>query len=106
MYKLPDDFYFGGATAAYQCEGATTEDGKGDVIWDTYLKKQGRFNPIFITDILKISNCVTNLESMRFAFRFHGHAFSRKVLEESSKEALIIITSFLPNAEKMASSRS
>lgn len=45
MYKLPDDFYFGGATAAYQCEGATTEDGKGDVIWDTYLKKQGRFNP-------------------------------------------------------------
>lgn len=45
MYKLPDDFYFGGATAAYQCEGATTEDGKGDVIWDTYLKNQGRFNP-------------------------------------------------------------
>ena len=45
MYNLPDDLYFGGATAAYQCEGATTEDGKGDVIWDTYLKNQGRFNP-------------------------------------------------------------
>lgn len=29
MYKLPDDFIFGGATAAYQAEGATVEDGGG-----------------------------------------------------------------------------
>ena len=27
--KFPDDFVFGGATAAYQVEGATTEDGRG-----------------------------------------------------------------------------
>lgn len=26
--KLPDDFIFGGATAAYQAEGATQTDGK------------------------------------------------------------------------------
>ena len=37
--KLPDDFIFGGATAAYQAEGATQTDGKGRVAWDTYLEE-------------------------------------------------------------------
>lgn len=45
MYKLPNDFIFGAATAAYQVEGATKEGGKGEVAWDEFLKKQGRFNP-------------------------------------------------------------
>ncbi|GEN95814.1 6-phospho-beta-galactosidase [Pediococcus ethanolidurans] len=45
MMKLPEDFLFGGATAAYQAEGATQEDGKGKVPWDDYLKKEGRFSP-------------------------------------------------------------
>lgn len=45
MYKLPEDFIFGGATAAYQAEGATKEGGKGKVSWDVFLEKQGRFNP-------------------------------------------------------------
>ena len=35
---LPKDFIFGGATAAYQAEGATHTDGKGPVAWDKYLK--------------------------------------------------------------------
>ncbi len=43
MKKLPEDFIFGGATAAYQAEGATREGGKGLVAWDTFLKEQGRF---------------------------------------------------------------
>ena len=34
---LPKDFIFGGATAAYQAEGATHIDGKGPVAWDKYL---------------------------------------------------------------------
>lgn len=39
MKQLPKDFIFGGATAAYQAEGATNEDGKGPVAWDNYLKE-------------------------------------------------------------------
>lgn len=35
--QLPQDFIFGGATAAYQAEGATQIDGKGSVAWDKYL---------------------------------------------------------------------
>ncbi|MFI3888190.1 6-phospho-beta-galactosidase [Streptococcus parauberis] len=44
MKKLPEDFIFGGATAAYQAEGATSIDGKGRVAWDTYLEKEGRYS--------------------------------------------------------------
>ncbi|GGE26001.1 6-phospho-beta-galactosidase [Streptococcus himalayensis] len=36
--QLPQDFIFGGATAAYQAEGATQIDGKGAVAWDKYLE--------------------------------------------------------------------
>ena len=43
MFQLPEDFIFGGATAAYQVEGATKEGGKGPVAWDEFLEKQGRF---------------------------------------------------------------
>ncbi|MCI1857060.1 MAG: 6-phospho-beta-galactosidase [Sporolactobacillus sp.] len=45
MMKLPRGFVLGAATAAYQCEGATHTDGKGEVPWDDLLQKQGRFNP-------------------------------------------------------------
>ena len=42
--KFSKDFVFGGATAAYQCEGSTREYGKGKVAWDDYWAKQGRFS--------------------------------------------------------------
>ncbi|MGG5341834.1 6-phospho-beta-galactosidase [Enterococcus sp. AZ192] len=45
VWTLPEDFIFGGATAAYQAEGATKEGGKGAVAWDEFLEKQGRFSP-------------------------------------------------------------
>lgn len=41
--RFQDDFIFGGATAAYQCEGCTKSHGKGKVAWDDYLEKEGRF---------------------------------------------------------------
>ncbi|WP_162097631.1 6-phospho-beta-galactosidase [Ligilactobacillus acidipiscis] len=45
IMKFPTDFYFGGATAAFQTEGAVKEGNKGEVLWEPYLKKQGRFDP-------------------------------------------------------------
>ena len=32
--KFPENFLWGGATAAYQCEGAWQEDGKGFAVTD------------------------------------------------------------------------
>ncbi|CAN0862156.1 Beta-glucosidase 24 [Linum grandiflorum] len=37
--QFPPDFLFGAAMAAYQCEGAAMEDGKGQSIWDYYTHK-------------------------------------------------------------------
>jgi beta-glucosidase len=38
---LPDDFVIGTATASYQIEGATREDGRGDSIWDAFARVPG-----------------------------------------------------------------
>ena len=58
MKKLPEDFIFGGATAAYQAEGATQTDGKGRVAGTLILKKtigiQLNQQVIFIINILLI----------------------------------------------------
>lgn len=45
-----DDFIFGAATAAYQAEGATKEDGRGPCYWDEYLEKTKNFNPDTASD--------------------------------------------------------
>ena len=38
--RLPPDFSWGAATAAYQIEGAASQDGKGKSIWDTYTHRE------------------------------------------------------------------
>ena len=38
---FPDGFLWGAATAAYQIEGAATEDGRGPSIWDTFCRVPG-----------------------------------------------------------------
>jgi len=40
--QFPDGFLWGAATAAYQIEGATSEDGRGPSIWDTFSHTPGK----------------------------------------------------------------
>ncbi|MEE1620987.1 glycoside hydrolase family 1 protein [Zafaria sp. J156] len=40
--RLPPDFVLGAATAAYQVEGATREDGRTESVWDAWLADGGR----------------------------------------------------------------
>ena len=40
--KFPDTFVWGAATSSYQIEGATTEGGRGDSIWDIFCEEDGK----------------------------------------------------------------
>src|SRR5688500_9921207 len=39
---FPDGFSWGAATAAFQIEGATHEDGRTDSIWDVFCRTPGK----------------------------------------------------------------
>jgi len=42
MRQFPNNFLWGAATAAYQVEGAASEDGRGLSIWDTFSHTPGK----------------------------------------------------------------
>ena len=42
MAQFPENFLWGVATASYQIEGAATEDGRGESIWDRFCATPGK----------------------------------------------------------------
>ena len=60
MKKLPEHFIFGGASAAYQAEGATKEGGKGPVAWDEFSKKRRK------ETLKSLSHCIISIHQRRF----------------------------------------
>ena len=44
--NFPPDFVWGAATAAYQIEGGWDEDGKGENIWDLFVREPGNIRDV------------------------------------------------------------
>ena len=90
--QFPEDFVFGGATAAYQVEGETRTHGKGKVAWDDFPEAQGRFSPIPLrtstTSTPSTWSCARSLASTASASPLPGAASSPNGTGEINPEGV------------------
>jgi Glycosyl hydrolase family 1 len=81
--RLPNDFLWGVATAAYQIEGGWNEDGKGVSIWDTFAHTVGKVKGAATGDVAcdcyhgykEDVELAKKLNIKSYRFRFPGRAF-------------------------------
>lgn len=57
IFKFPQDFRWGTATASYQIEGAAQEGGRGVSIWDTFARTLAKY----ITEIMEMSRVIVTI---------------------------------------------
>lgn len=50
-FQFPNDFLWGSATASYQVEGAWSEDGRGESIWDRFSHTAGKVKGGYTGDV-------------------------------------------------------
>jgi beta-glucosidase len=74
---LPAGFLWGAATAAYQIEGASTQDGRGPSIWDTFSHTAGSIVDGSTGDVAcdHYHRWATDLDLMR-SLGIRGYRFS------------------------------
>ncbi len=83
---MKNDFLWGSATAAYQCEGAWNEDGKGLSIWDDF----SHYSP------LNINHCTGDISSDHY----HRYEEDFRMMSESNQNSYrfsIAWTRIMPN---------
>ena len=82
----------GGATAAYQAEGSTKKDGKGQVAWDTFLVEKGRYTADPASDFYNQypvdAQLCKNLRLIVFGCRLLGVVFSREGYGEVNQKGV------------------
>ena len=77
QYKLPADFKFGVATAAYQVEGAAKLEGKGPTGWDWAARQPGTIADGTNADIIDLQYLLYKTDTARTAaLGFNAHSFS------------------------------
>lgn len=76
--SFPNDFLWGGATAANQCEGAWNEDGKGDSVCD-HMMGGNKTKPRYFTNEICIDNYYPSHHAIDF---YHNYKEDIKMLSE------------------------
>ena len=93
--RFPENFLWGGAVSAHQCEGAYQEDGKGLSIADV-MTSGTRLEPRKITDGVVEGENYPNHEGIDFELPLPGPEFFPEEMKKNQmKQDLHFMTGFL-----------